>query len=362
MYIVNLPTRSVISFSLITAILTIFTGGGFVNTAYAAALLNKSDTMSSLTVSAASDHTIVFRTPTGVDAAGETITITFPAGFNMNGIDFGDIDLAHSAGAQSSCVGVTYSNEETLAAAAAASAWGAVLAGQVITLTPETTAPAIAANACVQVEIGTNATAGDTQIINPAALGSNSIAIGGVFGDFGNTLVTILGDDQVSVSAIVAESLTFTISDTAIGFGTITSGAARYATGDTSGGAAEVEAHDLVVGTNAANGYTMTMGGNTLTFGGETIDAIGAANTASTPGTEQFGVRMTGTNGTGTVSAPYAAAGFAFDTTAFPDEVASAPGATANTTYSARYVANIASNTAAGNYTATLTYVATANF
>jgi hypothetical protein len=62
------------------------------------------------------------------------------------------------------------------------------------------------------------------------------------------------------------------------------------------------------------------------------------------------------------VSAPYAAAGFAFDSAAFPDIIATASGASANTTYSARYIANITANTEAGSYTGAVTYVATANF
>ena len=68
---------------------------------------------------------------------------------------------------------------------------------------------------------------------------------------------------------------------------------------------------------------------------------------------------MTASGGSGTVSAPYDGAGFA---AAFPDEVASATGASADTTYSVRYVANIAGNTEAGSYTSTLTYIATGNF
>lgn len=367
MYMINIyqPVRSIISLFLFVAILIMFSGGAFVNTAYAAALLNKSDTMSSLKASTASNHTIVFRTPTGVDAVGETITITFPAGFTMNGLDFNDIDLAHSAGAQANCTNPTYSNEETLAASAAASAWGATLSGQVITLTPETSSPLIAANACVQIQIGTHATTGvtgDTQITNHATPAGYTIAIGGAFGDSGDILVNILGDDQVSVSATVDETLTFTISDNSIGFGALATNAARYATGDTNGSGSEAGAHDIIVATNAANGYTMTVNGTTLTYGAHSIDAIGAANTASSVGSEQFGIRIDESGGSGVVSAPYAAAGFAFDTAAFPDEIASAPGSTSSTTYSVRYLANIDSSTPAGAYTATLTYLATANF
>ncbi len=335
---------------------------------FAASLLNKSDTMSSQKVSTASNHTIVFRTPTGANQSSDTITITLPSGFTTNSFDFADIDLAHSAGSQSSCTSASYTNEETLAGSPSATAWGAALSSQVLTLTAPSDGvgtAAIATDACVEIQIGTNATTGatgDTQITNNSSAASYTIAVGGTFGDSGDIVINTLTDDQVSVSATVDESLTFTISDNSIGFGTLSASDDYFASGDTNGSATEAEAHTLVVGTNASNGYTTTLNGATLTSGANTITAIGSTNTASSTGSEQFGLRMTASGGSGAVTAPYAASGFAFDSAAFPDQVASASGASANTTYSVRYLANITSSTEAGAYTATLTYVATANF
>lgn len=346
----------------------IFTTGGGIHTAIAAALLNISDTLSTVTTSTPANHTIVFRTPTGAADTTDTITITFPAGFNMNTIAFDDVDLAWSAGAQANCTAPSYSNSATIAAVAASGTWGAALSGQVLTLTAPSAAFAttIATNACVQIEIGTQATtgtAGNTQIINPGSANSYLVDVAGLFGDAGSVIVNIITDDSVDIAATVAQSLTFSISDTTIGFGALNTASARYATGDANGSSSETGAHDLVVGTNATNGYSLTASGNTLTAGGgATVTAIGAANTASSVGTEQFGMRFTATGGIGTVSAPYAAAGFAFDTAAFPDQIATATGVSTNTTYSARYLANIAASTDAGAYAATVTYVVTANF
>jgi hypothetical protein len=354
-----------------TLVLALGSFTSFTRTASAAALANISDTLSSQTISTAANHTLVFRTPTGAAESTDTVTITFPAGFTMNSIDFADVDLAHSAGSQSNCTAPTYTNEETLAGSPSATAWGAALSGQVLTLTAPTDgtgAAVVAANACVQVQIGLNATTGstgNTQITNPSSAATYEIAIGGTFGDTGSTTVGILTNDQVDIAATVAQSLTFSISDTSIGFGTLSAAAARFASGDGTGSGSETEAHTLIVGTNAANGYTMTATGTTLTCsscGGATITSIGSSNTVSSTGSEQFGLRMNASGGTGAVAAPYAAAGFAFDTAAFPDQVASASGASANTTYSVRYLANIAANTEAGAYTASVTYVATANF
>lgn len=338
--------------------------------ANAAALANVSDTLSTVQSSTAANHTIVLRTPTGAADTTDTITVTFPAGFTMNAFDFADVDLAWSAGSQANCTAPAYSNNATLAATPAAGTWGAALSGQVLTLTAPSSAFAttIAANACVQIEIGTNATTGgtgNTQITNHATPASYEISIAGLFGDTGATTVNIISDDSVDIAATVAQSLTFSISDTAIGFGSLNSASARYATGDATGSASEVGAHDLVVGTNASNGYSLTATGTTLTNQATptaTITAIGGTAAASSAGTEQFGMRFTAAGGSGTVAAPYASANFAFDTAAFPDQIASATGASSNTTYSARYLANIAANTEAGAYSATVTYVATANF
>lgn len=326
--------------------------------AQAAALTALSDTMSSSKVNTASSHVIRFTTPTGASDNTDTIIITFPSDFDFTSKTIGTVSFTHGAttGAE---------NTETLAASASATAWGAEFSGtenRVLTLTAPTDGVGAATLSATHKVI---ITYNSTNSINPSSANSYAIAISGTFGDTGSITVNILNDDQVSVSATVAQSLTFSISDSTIGFGTLSSSAARYATGDTAGDASETEAHTLIVGTNAANGYTLTLNGSTLTCSGcsgATIDAIGSSNTASSTGTEQFGLRMTASGGSGAVTAPYAAAGFAFDTAAFPDQVASAGAASANTTYSVRYLANIASSTEAGSYSSTLTYTATANF
>jgi len=353
--------RFITNCSLIVALVFMLVGGVVPNTAYAAALTDKSDTLSSLKDSTVSNHTILFTTPTGV-AAGETITLTLTSFSATSTLDFEDLDLSiEASGGDGVCD--TGDTEKTLAASASGATWGAErTSATVITFTSGT--DTIAAGAEVCVEVGTGAEEGATgveQITNPTA-GSYTLDIGGTMTDSGSVAISILSDDQVSVSATVDESLTFTISDNSIGFGTLSASDDFFATGDTNGSATEVEAHTLVVGTNATNGYTMTLNGATLTSGSDTITAIGSSNTASSAGTEQFGLRIDESGGSGVVSAPYADTGFAFDTAAFPDQVASAAGASANTTYSVRYLANITPSTEAGAYTATLTYVATANF
>lgn len=326
-----------------------------VHFASAASITSASDTMSDLTINAVSSHSIKFTSPTGANQNTDTIIVTFPADFDFTGKVIGGISFTHGAttGLEST---------ETLSAAASATDWGAVFSGtenRVLTLTAPTdgTGSAVVAPGDKLI-IGYTS----TNSVNPSSAASYVISISGAFGDSGDITVNILTDDQVVISATVPQSLTFSINDNSIGFGSLSAASARYADSTGAGAGAEGEAHNLIVGTNASAGYSMTVAGNTLTSGGNTITAIGAANTASSAGTEQFGLRLTAAGGSGAVAAPYAAAGFAFDSGAFPDQVASAGGASSNTTYSARYLANITASTEAGSYTATLTYVATANF
>ncbi len=323
--------------------------------ANAASLTAQSDTQSSLKISTASSHVIAFVTPSGASAAGQTIILTFPSDYNLTSKTIGTISLTHGAS-------TGLESTETLAAAPSTTVWGAVLSGtqnRILTLTAPTDGVGTAAVAPNDKIIITYTSA---NTINPTTANTYTVNITGTFGDTGSVTSNIITDDQVVVSALVPQSITFSISDSTIGFGTLLSTGPRYATGDTLGGGAEVEANNIVVGTNAANGYSLTVNGTTLTYGANTVTAIGASNTASALGTEQFGVRATATGGTGAVTSPYAASGFALNTASFPSQIASATGATNSTTYSMRYIANISANTEAGIYGSTLTYTATPNF
>ncbi|MFO0702896.1 MAG: hypothetical protein U0514_03500 [Candidatus Andersenbacteria bacterium] len=216
-------------------------------------------------------------------------------------------------------------------------------------------------NACIQVPAGGSISMG-YQTTNCSGFDTTVASVDG-------TVTNMHAGDanaytnKVCATGIGPPTITFSISDNFIGFGSLSATAARYATGDTLGSASEVEAHQLAVSTNAPSGYVLTLTGNTLTSGANTITDMGCSNTASSPGTSQFGVRMTASGGTGVVSAPYDGSGFAFCTTNFPDDVASATfGDNNTTTYSVRYLANITSTTPPGSYSSILTYVATATF
>lgn len=173
---------------------------------------------------------------------------------------------------------------------------------------------------------------------------------------------------EVTTFSAGSQSISFNLSTTTIYFGSLTSGSTRYASStNVLGSATEVEAHTLAVNTNAVSGYTVTVKGQTLTSAqnsANTINFIGNTNTAPNTSIEQFGIRATASGGSGTVTAPYAASGFAYDATATTSsQIASAStGDSATTTYSIRYMTNISPTTEAGTYNANLVYVVTANF
>jgi hypothetical protein len=203
----------------------------------------------------------------------------------------------------------------------------------------------------------------DFSLKDNGAPASTSYCIRVVLSD-GSQLLGYSVIPEIITAGSGADSLSFSLSHNAVGFGTLDKNTTRYATNDLAGTTTQTEAHTLTASTNASSGYSITVQGTTLTSGAHTIDALGATNTTPTTNTEQFGIRATVSgSGNGTVSAPYAASGFAFDTASFPDQIASDPdGDDVSNTYSIRYVGNIAGTTEAGNYTATLTYVVTAGF
>lgn len=328
------------------------------HTVMAASMTSMSDNMSRLKASTASNHEIKFVTPTGVTAGG-TITLTFSADFTgVSSIAFGDVDFATAA----TCGGSF--SDVTLAGSPSGATWGVGSAGQVVTLTSGT--GTVTATNCVRIKIGTNATVGTTgtnQISNGAIDDDDTVALATSTGDTGTISVDIITDDQVVITATVDPSITFSISDNTIGYGSLSAGDDRFATGDTNGNSSATVAHTLAAGTNATSGYIMYVMGATLTSGLNTITAP-AGPSASTVGSEQFGLNLSASGGSGAVDSQYGTSSqYGWGATvSTQDNVASATGATASTTYSATYVGNIAAETEAGAYSTTLTYTATATY
>ncbi len=219
-------------------------------------------------------------------------------------------------------------------------------------------------NACLSVPTGGSVTIGYQA--------SNCTGYDTTLGSLSSTSNAHVGDTTAYTTKIcgtasgVPQTLSFSISDTSIGFGSLNASQAKYATGDTLGSTTDgVDAHTISIATNASGGYTMTLNGTTLTCsgcGGSTITAIGATGLASDPGTEQFGLRLNVNSGTGSASSPYSGTDWALDTVAFPDVVATGLSDEITTIFGVRYIANTSAATDFGSYNANLTYTVTATF
>jgi hypothetical protein len=123
----------------------------------------------------------------------------------------------------------------------------------------------------------------------------------------------------------------------------------------------------MTASSNAPSGYTITYNGPTLTSGANTIAASGTTITNSATGSagvNQFALSLSSSGGASITSTYNQSTGsgnwkFVNNTTS---TIATTSGVTSSETYSVRYIANVASGTPAGNYTANIGYVITGNF
>jgi hypothetical protein len=363
--------------------------------AYGAVANDFKDTLSDSRPSTDANHTIQFFTPTGVESSSDTITIEFASSghdFTVTStLDYTDIDLASGA----SCSGAV---DKTLSTSTAAGVWGVAVNTSTDTIT--FTAPSdaaggeITAGHCVVIEIGTNATSGatgDKQITNPTA-GVYNVDVAGAFGDSNRTKVAIV--DGVGISVTVPSLLVFQVlavngadcpitssinsSATAIDFGTIAQDDFNNA------------CQKLRIGTNAADGYTVTVQTSQLlksgsdeipkgTCDGSCSDTTGAAwanavNSSTGDTNDGFGYCMKNVLGDGATTADsnwgtyYCGAG----TTYFKTIANAAAGDTARAILSSaaraldvahiEYRLNVAPDQPEGSYTTTVVYVATPQF
>ncbi len=339
----------------------------------AASITGVSDVLSDSAPSAASNHTITFTTPSGI-AASETVTITFPSGFDISSLAVGDFDLSVAAA------------DQTLAASASATDWGVATSGQTITLTAPSSGTPAAANDELIIKIGTNATGGTNQITNPSAEGSYEISIGGTMTDSGATRVVIL--TAVTVSASVATIFNFTVSGTPAGTkinNQTTTGATGSTTipfGSLTALTATTSAQLLTVSTNAANGYSVTVqvDGALRSSTGEDIKEFSQDSDTNTPTTwaaptglinspttwGHWGVTSDDTSITSRAGNEFGDNLFIAASTT-PREVMQHTGPVNGTgvgvgTTTVGYRVEISALQAAGDYSTTLTYVATPTF
>lgn len=160
----------------------------------AAFLTSASDQIDTPTTSSASNHTVSFVTPTGIDAPTDTITVSLPS-FTLTTIVAGDVGLTYGPTGTETIA--------TVGGSAAVGVWGVSVGGTTLTLAPPTDAVPglVAAGNTVRVTIGTNTSGGTHQITNPSSAGRYQISIAGGFGDTGAIGVSTIDSNVVSVTA-----------------------------------------------------------------------------------------------------------------------------------------------------------------
>lgn len=305
-------------------------------------------------------------------------TCTAPTGFDTN--EAGPLALANQ-------VGVT---DWALNAA--------TTANKVVLNRPSATS----INSGVTISLDLGSSGGTDGITNPSAANTTFYAriltysttagatgytstVPGTYVDAGGVAISTAA--QLVITSKVQERLTFCVyTDAACNTPTTETGA--FSLGDSNGVLDSANAYTNItpkfdISTNALGGVDVVLKGNTLTSGGNSITAIGGTNATSSAGSEQFGMCLWQSSGSGiTRVAPYdddgtancasvttgiysGSAQFGFDATATAlpagDLIAQkAAGATSQVTMA--FLGNISSITEAGIYTTTLTLIATGTY
>lgn len=298
----------------------------------AGSFASMSDTMTRLKVSTTSDHAFRLTLPSGVSMDGssttsDSIAFDFPAGFTSSAsgtwttADFTFNDgTARTVTAVAQGSGVTDvfctsgTNDVGVAVDTAAAIFRVKACGATYASSTATTVVAFTVDGTVT----------DGTLTNPGSAGSNSVAVTmndqGVLGAHGGTLaVSIMDDDQVTVSATVDPSLTFDIDvqatcgsesagPYAVSLGTLTAtsvtSAANHICLDLDTNASQ-GAIVTVQGSGAADALESVSSGDTI---GTTYAAGAGGRTLLVPGTEGYGLCVAATSsvtGSATAVAPY---------------------------------------------------------
>jgi len=259
--------KEILTLGLILAVVLVFKG---IQSAYAALMSGEKDTLSTSVPDTAADHEISFVKGSAwalddtlvVEIDEDATDFTIPGG-----LDYTDVDLAYDT------------TEAVLFSSAGANTWKVEVdnSNDTITFITPSSGTVPQQDDTIVIQIGTNASGGDQQITNPSKTAdpgeadTYEIGItydnggGGAAEDTGRAIVAII--EGVTVTATVAESLSFLIANVASGdcddgFGdlldaTVTNTTVAFGN-ITSFGTFYHGCQDLAVGTNAGSGYGIT--------------------------------------------------------------------------------------------------------
>jgi len=176
--------------------------------------------------------------------------------------------------------------------------------------------------------------------------------------------------EGLGVSAYVPPFLQFCVGVTITGVDCLTATGSFLDFGTLSENTARTATSQMAAGTNGVGGVSISMIGTTMTSGINTIPGLNVRS-PSNVGTSQFGLNLRN-NSSPNVGIDEVGAGTIAPTTDYNvvnrftfrdgDVVANSPISTEFSTMTSSYIVNIDPNQAAGVYSTTLTYVATATF
>lgn len=265
-------------------------GAHMLQTAEAANLTYVKNTLSDSNPGSVSDHEIEFVIPAGSAGveSGESITVTFPNGFNIStsGAQLVDYDLE-----------VDGVDETVVLTGAGVADWTLSTSSQDVVFTSGGASATIGAGATVTIKIGSNADGGTSRVTNHLSTTSYEFYIvsgdagGAGEADTGRTRVAIV--ENVLVTANISTRFDFVVSGfpTLTGInvnGTSTTGttsAIAIPFGNLSAWNVETLAQRLNVTTNARQGFVVTVGADTefISSTGAIIDSLFDGSATNTP-------------------------------------------------------------------------------
>ena len=360
--------KKITSFILTIGLIAFVSGILQVEKAYALSFSSVKDTMTSQAKAATSDHTLTWTLGTGhTTALNATITVDFVDADIVTSGTWQTTDFAFSDNVRSASAPASVGTNGSPASCA-----GSAADNYIVNVTAATSTFVI--TTCTGWTTSATATpttfvikgaSGGTGILTNANADTNSsvftITNGVNDTDSGTGVLVIETNDVVTVTATVNPTLTLAISSATASLGTITASTTGKAT------------HTAEVSTNNPGGFLLTYYGDTLKSGGNSIAAYGGGSPQpSTPGTAGFGINLKANTGFGAnltqnsgtcdaVASDYNTAD-AFSYVATTTTNLTNQTHVADCTYTVSYVANVASTTPAGNYSTTLTYVASTTF
>lgn len=213
-------------------------------------------------------------------------------------------------------------------------------------------------------------------IVNPSTAGSYYVRVqtyatsdaSGPASDFGGIAIAFI--NEVAISATVPPFLIFCTGVTIPGLNCANANGDFIDFGELLTSRASSGSSQMLVATNAGQGYNISFDGPTMASGVNTINGLTTGD-VSRPGTSQFGFNLRanttppdGSNptgpGTGTPTAPYNQPNFYRLNSG--DVIASNSGPEDLREYTASYIVNRPLGQAPGIYVTTLTYIALATF